>query len=53
MDDEWDTPELIAFRAAAQACLEAGETYRELRDILATEDELCKAERERTPTPAD
>jgi hypothetical protein len=39
---EWNTPEIIAFRAAARACFLAGESYSELKDILATEDELTK-----------
>jgi hypothetical protein len=43
----WDTPELIAFREAARACYRAGECYRELKDILATEDELVPPDQRR------
>ena len=40
IDDPWKTPEILAFRAAAKACFLAGTSYRELKDVLATEDEL-------------
>ena len=42
MTDRWNTAEITAFRQAAKACFLAGESYRELKDILATEDELYK-----------
>jgi hypothetical protein len=48
MAHRWDTaPEILAFRKAARDCYLAGEAYRELKDILATEDELTKPERAR------
>ena len=50
--DPWSTPQLLAFRAAARACLEAGEKFRELKDILATEEFLLEQEREKLSAEA-
>ena len=47
MTDPWATTDIVAFRQAAKACFLAGESYRELKDILATEEELYKEQRER------
>ena len=35
-----NSPEMLAFRAAAKACYLAGATYKELKELVATEDEL-------------
>jgi hypothetical protein len=44
-DAPWiNTPELVAFRAAAKACYLAGEDYKTLKEIIATEDELTPLE---------
>jgi hypothetical protein len=43
--DPRNTPEIVAFRAVVRACFRAGESYRELKDTLATEDELDDIER--------
>lgn len=40
----WDGPELLAFAQAARACYLAGSGYDDLKDILATVDELTPAE---------
>lgn len=53
MSDPWITPELIAFRKAARACFLSGESYRELKDILSTEDELTREERGRNTRVTD
>lgn len=39
MIDTWNTPQNLAFRKATQDCLLAGETNRELKDILAAATE--------------
>lgn len=43
-EDRWNTPELVAFREAAHACYLAGEDYKTLKNIIATEDELTPLE---------
>jgi hypothetical protein len=49
MPDSWSAPEIIAFRAAARACYLAGRSYRELKDMLATEDELTPIDKRAHP----
>jgi hypothetical protein len=45
--DPWSEPHMRRLREAIRVCLAAGERYRELKDMLATEDELYQAERQR------
>lgn len=39
-DDMWNTPAPLAFRKAVRDCYLVGECYKDLKNILATEDEL-------------
>ena len=50
--DDVDSPEVTALRLAIRAALLAGEDYRSLRNILATEDELLLQERGAAGTPS-
>ena len=47
--DSWKSPEILAYRAAARACYLAGVSYRKLKDILATEDELTPIDQRANP----
>jgi hypothetical protein len=50
MDDSLDSTEIVALRKAIRAFLLAGEGYKELKNILATEDELTPyAQRKQDP----
>jgi len=46
-----DTPEIIALRKAIRAALLAGEDWKSIRDITATEDELLIQERKAAGVP--
>jgi hypothetical protein len=46
--EDIDTPEVVALRKAIRAALLAGDDYRSLKNVLATEDELLLRAREGT-----
>ncbi|MGA2852236.1 MAG: hypothetical protein ABSE46_24795 [Terracidiphilus sp.] len=50
--DDFDSPEVVALRAAIRAALLAGESFSSIKDILATEDGILDEERAAAGVPA-
>jgi hypothetical protein len=49
--DRWNKPEIIELRKAIRVCLLAGHRFKELRDVLATEEGVLDQELKAAGTP--